>query len=173
VGEWMTVKVRPYADKLHVIFCLLVSCAHGSNDGQIMMALFLLAFGSALGTQNDVPVPVRLFVAFCIGFGVLMGGNRLLKKIGMRFYQIQPTQGLGAQMTSALTILTCSTSGFPASAMQVITGSVVGAGAAKTPKSVRWHIAKEVVFSWFITLPIVGGLAFCFCSILLRMAGLS
>ncbi|OVE77128.1 hypothetical protein BVX98_03440 [bacterium F11] len=171
VGEWLTPQVKPIIQKIHIGSCLLVSCAHGSNDGQIVIGLILLISGllhpgssSSSLEHREWFLGIRFFVALFIASGVLMGGKRILKKMGMKFYRIMPTQGLGAQLTSAGTILSCALAGFPASTMQVITGSVVGAGVAKNPKSIRWTVAEEIVLSWMITIPSAGILGFVFCT---------
>jgi len=171
-GEWMTPKVKPIMQRFHIGACLMVSCAHGSNDGQIVMGLIFLLFGLfQAGPDNlklgsyDLSVVIRFVVALSLASGVLLGGKRILKKMGMKFYRIRPSQGLGAQLASAGTILACTVTGFPASTMQVITGSVVGAGVAKNPKAVRWHVAEEIVFSWMITLPTASLIGFSLCSL--------
>jgi len=109
---------------------------------------------------------IRILVALSLASGVLLGGQRILRKLGMQFYRIKPSEGLGAEMSSAITILSCAMTGFPASTTQVITGSIIGAGVAKNPKAVRWGIAKEIVLSWVFTIPVVGLMGFTLCKIL-------
>lgn len=158
-GAWMTPRVQPIIEKLHVLSCLTVALAHGSNDGQIAMAVILLAYGT-LAESVSIPFGVRLAVALALSLGVLFGGRRLLKKLGMQFYRLRLMQGLGSQLSSAATVLACSMSGFPASTTQVITGSIAGAGVAKNASGVRWGIAGGIVMSWLITLPVVALLGF-------------
>jgi len=155
VGEWMTPRARPPAQALHVLGCLSVSVAHGSNDGQMLAALLALSLAGAGGAENGFPpAALRLIAAGALAAGVLFGGRRILRKLGMKFYRIRDLQGLGAQMSAAATILTCGFFGFPASTTQVVSGSIVGAGVAKNPRSVRWLIVREIVASWIITLPV-------------------
>lgn len=163
-GEWMTPKVKPLAEGFHVLACLTVSGAHGSNDSQLVMGV-LGALFAALHVFV-LPVSFPLLLAFTISMGVLMGGRRILKKLGMKFFRIRDTDGLGAQMSSAATILACNLSGFPASTTQVVSGSIVGAGFAKNPRAVRWHIVQEIVLSWIVTLPVVGTIAYVLCKVL-------
>jgi inorganic phosphate transporter, PiT family len=157
-GEWMTPRILPVAERLHVASCFLVSVAHGSNDGQLVMGVLLLGLG-LVGGSTEVPSSVRLVVASTLALGVLMGGRRLLKKLGMSFYRIQVTQGFGAQLTSALTVLFCAANGFPASTTQVITGSIIGAGMAKNPRALKWNVAQDIALAWILTLPAVALLA--------------
>lgn len=161
VGSWFTVRIKPVVEGFHVFSCLSVACAHGSNDGQLAMGVLLPAMG--LVPIQGVPISLRLMVAAALSFGVLLGGRRILKKLGMKFYRIRDAQGLGAQFTSAATILACGVTGFPASTTQVIAGSIVGAGVAKNPRMVRWPVVKEIMMSWLITFPAVAALSFLVC----------
>jgi PiT family inorganic phosphate transporter len=151
MGEWMTPGVRVVFDRLHALSCFFVSFAHGSNDGQIIVGLVLLVLGLA-HSSPDVPLKLRIAIATVMGLGVLMGGRRILQR-GMSFCRVRPPQGLCADMTAAGLILTCASMGLPASTVQVVTGSIVGAGAARNPRAVKWQAAKNVVISWFITIP--------------------
>lgn len=162
-GEWMTPRVAPHIKRLQIAASCFLSCAHGSNDGQMAMGVLVLGLGFS-GGSFEVPFVVRLIVALSIAGGVLMGGQRILKKLGMQFYHIKPTQGLGAQVTSASTILTCALTGFPASTMQVTTGSIVGAGVARNPKAVRWQVVRDIALSWIITIPTVALISFGVCT---------
>ena len=172
VGEWVTPRALPMTRVFHVFFCLLLSFGHGSNDGQAIMGILVLAMGlaglwvpEAVGA-GAIPPFVRLMVATALGCGVLLGGQRILKRLGMSFYRIRPPQGMCADMASAGTIFLCTLTGLPASTTQVITGSIVGAGAARSVRAVRWHIAEEIAFSWILTIPAVAllsaGLCFLF-----------
>lgn len=159
-GHWLTPRVLSIVQRLQVLFSMIVGAVHGSNDGQVIMAFVVLSGGTALGASASsgpgVALWIRLMIAFAIGFGVAMGGKRLLKRMGMQFYRIKPSQGLGAETAAAITIFSCLQAGFPTSAMQVLTGGIVGAGVAKNPKAIRWEIAGDIVLSWLITIPAVG-----------------
>jgi PiT family inorganic phosphate transporter len=177
-GEWMTPKMKPVAEGFHVLACLIVSSAHGSNDSQLVLGvlgamLATLHFFSlpAAGASLVLPVGFQLIVAMTISCGVLLGGRRILKKLGMKFFRLRDTEGLGAQLSSAATILACNLTGFPASTTQVISGSIVGAGVAKNPRAVRWHIVREIVLSWVVTLPSVAAISFVMCKTYLNVVG--
>lgn len=153
-GAWLTPKVKPISEALHVLACLVVSSAHGSNDTQLLLGVFGALFWASHLTA-PISTHFHFVIAVVLSGGVLLGGRRLLKKMGMKFFRIRDTEGLGAQASSALTILMCNYMGFPASTTQVISGSIVGAGFSKNPRGVRWHIVKEIVLSWIVTIPSV------------------
>ncbi|MCL5807842.1 MAG: inorganic phosphate transporter, partial [Deltaproteobacteria bacterium] len=52
--------------------------------------------------------------------------------------------------------------GFPLSTTQVISSSVMGAGAAFRPKMIRWTVAKDMGMAWLITIPVSGLIAAAF-----------
>ena len=43
--------------------------------------------------------------------------------------------------------------GIPVSTTHIITGGVVGTGAARRASAVRWGIAAHVMIAWIITIP--------------------
>jgi PiT family inorganic phosphate transporter len=60
-------------------------------------------------------------------------------------------------------ILTASHLGFPLSTTHVISGGIMGAGAAKRLSAVRWGVAGNIAVAWVLTLPCsaaIGALAY-------------
>ncbi|MDH5659308.1 MAG: inorganic phosphate transporter, partial [Nitrosopumilus sp.] len=49
--------------------------------------------------------------------------------------------------------------GIPASTTHAITGTIMGAGAARRKRAVRWKVGKQIVFAWVITIPGSAGMA--------------
>jgi len=56
--------------------------------------------------------------------------------------------------------------GIPASTTHAITGSGMGAGAARRIRAVRWRVSRQIIFSWIITIPGAAGLAIAFTYII-------
>jgi len=154
VGEWMTPRVRVVFDRFHALSCFLVSFAHGSSNGQIIAGLMLLS----LSQVTTISLHMKLTIAAVMSLGILMGGRRILRK-GMSFYRTRAPQGLCADTTAAGLILAFASTGFPASTVQVITGSILGAGAARNPRAVKWDAAQNVVLGWFVAIPVSALLA--------------
>jgi PiT family inorganic phosphate transporter len=173
IGEWLTPRARPPTHALHVLACATVSTAHGSNDGQVVAAIVMAALGAwgGVGALPHSTAAVRLSVAAAISAGVLFGGRRILRKLGMKFYRIRIMQGVGSQLSAAATIVACAVAGFPASTTQVVSGSIVGAGVAKNPRSVRWLMVREVALSWVVTLPVTALLAAAVAKVLIKWGG--
>ena len=72
---------------------------------------------------------------------------------------MDPAQGFAAQTAGAAVILAASSVGYPLSTTHVISGGIIGAGAAKSVSAVRWGVAGDIVAAWVLTLPAAAALA--------------
>jgi inorganic phosphate transporter, PiT family len=141
----------------------LFSLSHGTNDAQKTMGIIFLALiaNGNLTAEDDVPFWVIVSAATAIAAGTYVGGWRIIKTMGTRIIKMDPAQGFAAQGAGAAVILSASHVGFPLSTTHVISGGIMGAGAAKRVSAVRWGVAGNIVTAWVLTLPaaaIVGGL---------------
>src|SRR5206468_7448234 len=91
--------------------------------------------------------------ASAIALGTYAGGWRIIKTMGSRIIKMDSAQGFAAQGSGAAVILAASHVGFPLSTTHVISGGVMGAGAAKRVSAVRWGVAGNMVVAWVLTLP--------------------
>jgi PiT family inorganic phosphate transporter len=73
--------------------------------------------------------------------------------MGSRIIKMDPAQGFAAQGAGSAVILSASHVGFPLSTTHVISGAIIGAGAAKRFSAVRWGVAGNIVVAWVLTLP--------------------
>ncbi|HWI22883.1 MAG TPA: inorganic phosphate transporter [Baekduia sp.] len=144
----------------------LLSLAHGTNDAQKTMGIItlaLIAHGNIDGDNFSVPTWVVVSSATAIALGTYSGGWRIIKTMGSRIIKMDPAQGFSAQGAGAAVLLTASHLGFPLSTTHVISGGVMGAGAAKRLSAVRWGVAGNIALAWVLTLPCaaaIGGLAY-------------
>jgi PiT family inorganic phosphate transporter len=143
----------------------LFSLSHGTNDAQKTMGIIFLALiaNGNLTANDDIPTWVVVSAATAIALGTYVGGWRIIKTMGSRIIKMDPAQGFAAQGVGAAVILSASHVGFPLSTTHVISGGIMGAGAAKRVSAVRWGVAGNIVTAWVLTLPaaaIVGGLTY-------------
>ena len=143
----------------------LFSLSHGTNDAQKTMGILFLALvaNGNLGPEDDIPFWVVVSAATAIALGTYVGGWRIIKTMGSRIIKMDPAQGFAAQGSGAAVILAASHAGFPLSTTHVISGAIMGAGAAKRVSAVRWGVAGNIVAAWVLTLPAaaaVGALTF-------------
>ena len=138
-----------------ILSASLFSLSHGTNDAQKTMGIIFLALvaNGTLGPDDDIPTWVIVSAATAIAAGTYAGGWRIIKTMGSRIIKMDPAQGFAAQGAGAAVILSASHAGFPLSTTHVISGAVMGAGAAKRLSAVRWGVAGNIVVAWILTLP--------------------
>jgi PiT family inorganic phosphate transporter len=137
----------------------LLALAHGTNDAQKTMGvitLALVAHGNISADNFHVPNWVVVSSATAIALGTYIGGWRIIKTMGSRIIKMDPAQGFSAQGAGAAVILASSHFGYPLSTTHVISGGIMGAGAAKRLSAVRWGIAGNMVGAWILTIPAAG-----------------
>ncbi len=137
----------------------LLSLAHGTNDAQKTMGvitLALVAHGTVSAKHATVPVWVVITAATAISLGTYAGGWRIIRTVGSRIIKMDSAQGFAAQGAGAAVILISSRLGYPLSSTHVISGGVMGAGAAKRLSAVRWGVAGTIAVAWVVTLPTAG-----------------
>ena len=143
----------------------LFSLSHGLNDAQKTMGIIFLALiaNGSLTAEDEVPMWVVVSAATAIAAGTYVGGWRIIRTMGSRIIKMDPAQGFAAQGAGAAVILSASHAGFPLSTTHVISGAIMGAGAAKRVSAVRWGVAGNIALAWVLTLPAaasVGALTF-------------
>jgi inorganic phosphate transporter, PiT family len=137
----------------------LLALSHGTNDAQKTMGvitLALIANGNIAANNFHVPDWVVICAATAISLGTFTGGWRIIKTLGTRIIKMDPAQGFATQGAGAAVILAASSVGYPLSTTHVISGGIMGAGAAKSVSAVRWGVAGNIVVAWVLTLPAAG-----------------
>ena len=142
----------------------LQSFTHGTNDAQKAMGIITMALIAAeLQTTDDIQMWVRISAALAMGLGTSIGGYKIIKTVGGKIMKIRPINGAAADLSSAMIIFGATTIHLPVSTTHVISSAIMGVGAAQRVKGVKWGVAKKIVLTWIITLPIsaiVAGLIF-------------
>jgi inorganic phosphate transporter, PiT family len=137
----------------------LVGLSDGTNDGQKAMGLIagtLVAAGSL--DELSVPLWTRAAVGVVLALGTVIGGRRIVRKVGSGFYRGGPVDGLGAQGSAAGVIFACTALGLPISTSAVVASAIVGVGTDRRPRHVRWAAYGNTVSAWIVTVPTCLGL---------------
>jgi PiT family inorganic phosphate transporter len=146
--------------KLQLFSSGFVAFSHGANDAQKTMAIITLAlFSSGHLAEFAVPTWVALAAALAIGLGTWAGGWRIIRTMGTRIIRMEPVHGFAAQTVAASVIQLATAWGLPVSTTQVVSGSVMGAGATRRFSAVRWGVARRIVWAWIFTIPASAALA--------------
>lgn len=148
--------VNKYFRKLQLVSVSIYSLGHGTNDAQKTMGVIsaMLFAGGYLGGEFYVPVWVVFASYSAIALGTLCGGWNVVKTMGFKLTKLKPVDGFCAESAGAGTIIGCTLLGIPVSTTHVISGSIVGTGAAHRVKAVRWGIVRGMVMAWLVTVPI-------------------
>lgn len=149
-----------------------VAFMHGAQDGQKFMSIFVLAIMMAMGMGNqvaDMTLPIWLMVlcALSMGLGTALGGERIIKNVGMDMVKMESFQGFAASLSTCVSLIVATFGGLPVSTTHTNTTAIMGVGAAKNPKSVKWSIAIDMVKTWVLTFPGCGLLGFLFAKLFL------
>ncbi len=136
------------------VTALGMAFSHGTNDAQKTMGIITLSLviGGYL-TEFRVPFWVIGISAGAIALGTALGGWRLIRTLGGKFYKIRPVHSFSTQLSSGIVILTASALGLPVSTSQVVSSAIIGVGSSERFGKVRWSVAQEIVTAWFITIP--------------------
>src|SRR5437870_1002198 len=156
---WLFRNRRPTAvnalfRRLQVVSAGFVALTHGTNDAQKTMGVIALALVAAHpASKFHVPVWVIAAAASSMAAGTYSGGWRIITTLGRRVTHLQPYQGFAAETATAGILYATARFGFPVSTTHTVTGSVLGAGAARRLSAVRWGIVQSILAAWLFTFP--------------------
>jgi len=153
--------------RLSIISSAWLALTHGANDGQKTMGIIvLILFSADLISEIHMPLWGIVAAASAMGLGTFFGGYKVIKTLGLKITRLKPYQGFAAQTGGGMMLAIFAVLGIPASTTHAITGSVMGAGAARRKRAVRWKVSRQIIFSWVITIPGAAGLAIAFTYII-------
>lgn len=152
-----TPRINEFFKRGQLFTAIILALSHGTNDAQKTMGIISLSLviGGAL-PSFQVPTWVILVSAAAIAVGTSLGGWRLIRTLGGRFYKIRPLNSFSTQLTSGLVMLTASFYGVPVSISQVVSSAIIGVGSSERMSKVRWSVAGDIVAAWLITIPASG-----------------
>jgi inorganic phosphate transporter, PiT family len=162
--------------KLQLLSAGYMGFSHGSNDAQKTMGIIALALFTATkaGDLDQLPgfldflrtpkfeiaIWIKLICAVTMAAGTAAGGWRIIRTLGHKMVRLQPIHGFAAETTAASVLLVAAKLGMPVSTTHAISTSIMGVGAAKSPKALKWELVEKIVWTWFLTLPATGGIAY-------------
>ncbi len=167
-----TPRINRFFKRAQLFTSLGLALSHGANDAQKTMGIITLGL-LINGTINEFVVPTWVIAASAgmIALGTAFGGWRLIKTLGARIYKIRPVHGFVSQISGASIILGAALFGGPVSTTQVMSSSIMGAGAAERLTKVRWKVGYEMLVAWVMTIPISAMLAALIYSLITIIKG--
>lgn len=140
--------------RIQLFSSAFLSLMHGSNDAQKTAGIVAGALVAG-GIYHEFTIPYwALFLSYItMGLGTLAGGWRIVKTLGHDLTRLRPSGGFCAETAAALSILMATALALPVSTTHVTTGAVVGVGAARNVRLVRWYLAGRIIWAWILTIP--------------------
>ena len=160
---------------LQVLSAVFVAFAHGANDvanaiGPLAAVVSIIQTKQVL-MQVGVPFWLLLLggVGIAIGIGTL--GWKVMETIGKKITEITPSRGFAAEFSAATVIAIASKMGIPISTTHTLVGAVIGVGMARGISSINLNVVRNIVVSWFVTVPAGAIFAIIFYYILKAIFG--
>lgn len=146
--------INEFFKRSQLFTAVALAFSHGTNDAQKTMGIISLSLviAGVIPSFEVLPWVVTVSAA-AIAIGTGLGGWRLIRTLGGRFYKIRPLHSFSTQLTSGAVILGASFFGVPVSTSQVVSSAIIGVGSSERWGKVRWSVAGDIMTAWLITIP--------------------
>lgn len=141
-----------------------MSFMHGAQDGQKFIGVLFLGVAFASG-QPDVAgavIPVWLMVlcSATMGLGTSVGGEKIIKSVGMDMVKLEKYQGFSADLSSSICLLVMTVLGIPVSTTHTKTSAIMGVGAVRRLSAINFSVVKDMMLTWIFTFPGCGVISY-------------
>jgi PiT family inorganic phosphate transporter len=148
-------RISPVFKGLQIVTSILLVLGYGANDAEKALSLVYMATYITKSSVNPNPsnplIVLLLAVLFIIGT-ILFGTNSLTTS-GFKLMKSNPKQAFLAQLTTSLIVLSFAHVGLPISSTETLNMGIVGIGYSEKPYSVKWHVVKNLLLTWILTVP--------------------
>lgn len=141
--------------RCQAVTVMLVAFGHGWNDGLKFIGVFaLVLLLGGVTTEFHVSTWIVVICAIVMGFGTLLGGWRIVSRIGKDMVNntYHASQGVVAEFVAALGIAGTAFGGIPMSTTHTVVSSVAGAKASLGLHAVNWKTVRIIIQGWIATL---------------------
>ena len=147
-----------------------VAVLHGAQDGQKFLSLAMLAVMLGMYGTSDMqgfPLWLIVLISLAMSLGTAVGGRKIIKSVGVEMVKMEQYQGFAACLSACFCIGLATFTGMPVSTTHTKTTAIMGVGAEKSLRGVKWNLAGRMVLTWVLTFPGCGFLAWAFTSLFL------
>lgn len=145
---------------------------HGAQDSQKFMGILMLGisiFGKEPNAESfDIPPLIIIVCAAVMTLGTLLGGGRIIKKVGMDMVSLDASGGTAADMASSAVLMGCSLLGIPVSTTHSKACAMMGVGSQKNGGGTNKKIVSQMLLAWLLTFPICALIGFFLSFIIIR-----
>ena len=150
-----------------------MSFMHGAQDGQKFIGVLFLgiAFSGGQTSVSGVAIPVWLMLVCSVvmGTGTSVGGEKIIKSVGMDMVKLEKYQGFSADLAAAFCLLLSSLFGIPVSTTHTKTSAIMGVGAVRRISAINFGVVRDMMLTWIFTFPGCGLISFIIAKLFLLL----
>ena len=150
-----------------------MSFMHGAQDGQKFIGVLFLGVAFCNGQSSVegmiIPVWLMLLCSTVMGVGTSVGGEKIIKSVGMDMVKLEKFQGFSADLAGAVCLLLSSVFGIPVSTTHTKTSAIMGVGAVKRLSAINFGVVKDMMLTWIFTFPGCGLISFVVAKIFIMV----
>ena len=147
-----------------IVGAAAMSFMHGAQDGQKFIGVLFLGMAFCNGQSSVegivIPVWLMLLCSTVMGLGTSVGGEKIIKSVGLDMVKLEKYQGFSADAASAACLLGMTLTGIPVSTTHVKTSAIMGVGAVKRLSAINFGVVKDMMLTWVFTFPGCGLISF-------------
>ena len=141
-----------------------MSFMHGAQDGQKFIGVLFLGIAFANGETSVhgvlIPVWLMLLCSVVMGAGTSVGGEKIIRSVGMDMVKLEKYQGFSADIAASMCLLLSSLFGIPVSTTHTKTSAIMGVGASRRLSAINFSVVRDMMLTWIFTFPGCGLISF-------------
>ncbi len=134
---------------------------HGAQDSQKFAGVLMLGWSLSGADLKSNTAFLCAVCAVVISAGTLLGGGRIIKRVGGDMVRLDACSGASADAASSIVLLACTLLGIPVSTTHSKTCAIMGAGSLGRG-GVDREVVKQMILAWVLTFPCCFFLGFFF-----------
>lgn len=150
-----------------------MSFMHGAQDGQKFIGVLFLGMAFSNGQNSaegfTIPLWMMLLCSVVMAVGTSVGGEKIIKSVGMDMVKLEKYQGFSADLSAAFCLLLSSLFGIPVSTTHTKTSAIMGVGAVKRLSAINFRVVREMVLTWVFTFPGCGLISFAMAKLFMAI----
>lgn len=150
-----------------------MSFMHGAQDGQKFIGVLLLGVAFCNGQPDlvnaAIPIWLMMLCSITMGVGTSVGGEKIIKSVGMDMVKLETFQGFSADLAGAVCILLSTLTGIPVSTTHTKTSAIMGVGAVKRLSAINFSVVKDMMLTWVFTFPGCGLISFVMAKVFMMV----
>ena len=150
-----------------------MSFMHGAQDGQKFIGVLFLAIAFSNGVTGVegvlIPVWLMLLCSIVMGIGTSVGGEKIIKSVGMDMVKLEKYQGFSADISASVCLLISSVFGIPVSTTHTKTSAIMGVGASRRLSAINFGVVRDMMLTWVFTFPGCGIISYLMAKLFLAI----